>query len=142
MSSPPLPTGCRIIDLVVRGDERGSLVPVEGGRDIPFEIKRVYTVFGTLAGVRRGFHAHLATQQVAIAVCGSCTMVLDEGQGRHSVRLDRPNRGITIPPMVWHEMEDFSPDCVLMVLADSLYDEADYVRDHARFTRLLSDRQS
>ena len=140
MSATPLPTGCRLIELAVRGDERGSLVPIEGSRSVPFDIKRVYTVFGTQAGVARGFHAHLRTWQMAVAVAGSCTMVLDEGRGRHSVRLDRPNLAITIPPMIWHEMEDFSPDCVLMVLADSFYDEGDYVRDHSRFRQLLSER--
>jgi dTDP-4-dehydrorhamnose 3,5-epimerase-like enzyme len=132
--------GCKLLQLPVRGDERGSLVPIEAGRDVPFEIKRVYTVFGTQLGVSRGFHAHLATEQVAIAVAGGCTMILDDGRGRRSVRLDRPDQALTIPPMVWHEMEDFSADCVLMVLADAPYDEADYIRDHARFLELLGTR--
>lgn len=131
--------GCKLFQLPLRGDERGSLVPIEVGRDVPFEIKRVYTVFGTKPGVRRGFHAHLATEQAAIAVAGGCTMVLEDGRERRSVRLDRPDQALTIPPMVWHEMEDFTDDCVLMVLADAPYDEADYIRDHARFLQRLEE---
>ncbi|WP_114227892.1 MULTISPECIES: sugar 3,4-ketoisomerase [Sphingomonas] len=128
-----------MLTLATRGDERGSLVPVEGGRDVPFAIARVYTVFGTLPGVRRGFHAHRRLHQAAVAVAGACTMLLDDGRVQQRVRLDRPDRLLTLPPMVWHEMEDFSPDCVLMVVADAPYDEADYIRDHVDFRRLVSD---
>lgn len=133
--------GCTLLQLPVRGDERGSLVPIEAGRDVPLEIKRVYTVFATQPGVRRGFHAHLATEQVAVAVAGGCTMVLDDGEERRSVRLDRPDLALTIPPLVWHEMEDFTSDCVLMVLADAFYDEADYIRDHDRFLRIIGEQR-
>ena len=128
-----LPTGCSLTDLAVKGDERGSLIALEGTRDVPFAIARAYFVYATKAGVDRGFHAHLSTRQYAVAVAGSCTMVLDNGYIRSDVRLDRPDLGLTIPPMVWHEMRDFSPDCVLLVLADTLYDEADYIRDYRRF---------
>jgi len=134
---PSLPPGCRLIDLPVRGDERGLLVPFEAERSVPFPIRRVYTVFATLPGVRRGFHAHRALNQMAVAVAGACTMVLDNGRGRTAVRLDRPDQGLTLPPMVWHEMEDFTPDCVLMVLADAPYDEADYIRSYPEFLALV-----
>jgi len=131
-----LPGGCQLIDLPVRGDDRGSLVPIEGERDVPFAIKRVYTVLGTLPGVRRGFHAHRALQQAAVTVAGGCTMLLDDGHTQTRVRLERPDQLLTLPPMVWHEMEDFTPDCVLVVLADGPYDESDYIRDSAEFARL------
>ena len=131
-----LPGACRIVTLDVRGDERGLLIPVEVGRAIPFDIKRVYTVFDTKPGVRRGFHAHHQLQQVAIAVKGSCNMVLDDGRTRTTVALDRPDVALTLPPMVWHEMEDFSDDCVLLVLADEVYDEKDYIRDYDAFLEL------
>jgi dTDP-4-dehydrorhamnose 3,5-epimerase-like enzyme len=134
--SGSLPGGCRLLSLAIRGDERGLLVPFEGGRNVPFELARVYTVFGTLPGVRRGFHAHRGLQQAAVAVAGGCTMLLDDGRQQRRVRLDRPDRLLTLPPMVWHEMDDFTPDCVLMVLADAPYDEADYIRDHGEFMRL------
>lgn len=134
---PPLPGGCRLIEVVIRGDERGSLIAFEGGRNVPFPIARAYTVFGTLPGVRRGFHAHRALHQAAVSVAGSCTMLIDDGRDRQRVRLDRPDRLLTLPPMVWHEMEDFSPDCVLLVLADAPYEETDYIRDRAEFRRLV-----
>ncbi len=131
-----LPPGCRLIPLAVRGDERGRLVAIEQMGDAPFAIARVYYVYGTTPGTTRGHHAHRALNQMAVAVAGSCTMLLDDGASKASVRLDDPAVGLTLPPMVWHEMSDFSPDCVLMVLADAAYDEADYIRDHDQFAEL------
>ena len=126
-------TGCRLVPLAVRGDDRGSLVAIEGGRDVPFVIARVYYVYATTPGVTRGLHAHRALNQLAVAVAGSCTMLLDDGTQRVTVRLDDPAVGLTMGPMTWREMSDFSPDCVLMVLADAAYDEADYIRDYNAF---------
>jgi hypothetical protein len=126
--------------LTVRGDARGSLVALEGGRDLPFAIARVYYVFGTTAGVDRGRHAHHHLRQLAVAVAGSCTMLLDDGRQRVSVRLDNPATGLTMGPMIWREMTDFSPDCVLLVLADAVYDEADYMRDYDDFLAIAAFR--
>ena len=131
-----LPPGCRLIPLAVRGDARGSLVAIENHHDIPFAIARVYYVYATKPGVTRGLHAHRALHQMAVAVSGSCTMLLDDGAQRMTVRLDDPAVGLTLPPMVWHEMSDFSADCVLMVLADAAYDESDYIRDYGEFLAL------
>ena len=131
-----LPSGCRLIPLAVNGDDRGRLVAIEGGSDLPFAIARVYYVYATTPGTVRGRHAHRVLDQLAVAVAGSCTMLLDDGQQRGEVRLDDPAMALSLPPMVWHEMSDFSPDCVLMVLANAAYDEGDYIRDHAEFTAL------
>ncbi len=128
-----LPQGCDLIPLALRGDERGRLIAIEGTSDVPFAIARVYFVFATTPGTTRGLHAHHTLNQLAVAVAGSCTMLLDDGARRIKVRLDDPATGLTLPPMVWHEMSDFSPDCVLMVLADAVYDEADYIRDYDEF---------
>jgi dTDP-4-dehydrorhamnose 3,5-epimerase len=122
--------------LNVRGDERGRLVAVEQLRDVPFNIRRVYYIYGTSAEVGRGFHAHRSLHQFGICVSGSCRMVLDDGETRHDIRMEGPQQGLHIDPMVWHEMYDFSPDCVLLVLADAPYDEDDYIRDYAEFRRL------
>ena len=127
-----------MIPLAVRGDARGSLVAIENHHDIPFAIARVYYVYATKPGVTRGLHAHRALNQVAVAVAGSCTMLLDDGARRIEVRLDNPAVGLTLPPMIWHEMSDFSTDCVLMVLADAAYDEADYIRDYGDFLALAN----
>ena len=128
-----LPKGCRLIPFTALGDARGRLVAIEEASDVSFAIARVYYVYATSSGVVRGLHAHRALHQLAIAVAGSCTMLLDDGATRTSVRLNDPAVGLTLPPMVWHEMSDFSPDCVLMVLADAPYNEADYIRDYYEF---------
>jgi dTDP-4-dehydrorhamnose 3,5-epimerase len=130
---------CELVSLAVRGDHRGRLIALEGSSaQVPFDIARVYYVFATAPGIERGFHAHLALTQLAIAVSGSCTIHFDDGREKRAVRLERPDVAVTIPPMVWHEMHDFSADCVLMVLADAPYDEPDYIRDYATFTKLTS----
>ena len=123
------------IDLPVMGDDRGSLVALEGGVLVPFEIKRVYYIFGTKPEVRRGCHAHRFLQQLAVCVRGSCTFLLDDGSNQLTVHLDRPNLGLYIGQMIWREMFDFSDDCVLMVLADVHYDPSDYIRSRAEFLR-------
>jgi len=130
-----LPVGCARVDLAIRGDDRGSLIALEGERNLPFAVARVYYVFGTQAGVSRGFHAHRRLNQLAVAVSGSCLMTVDDGTCRPSVPLDRPNKGLLLGPMLWREMHDFSPDCVLLVMADTPYDESDYIRDYQAFLR-------
>lgn len=130
MTAGPL---ARFIGFERRGDERGWLVALEGGRNIPFEIRRAYTIFGTVPGVRRGNHAHRRLRQVMVCLIGSCTVLLDDGRRREEVPMRNDERGLVLDPMVWHEMHDFSPDCVLLVLADEWYDEADYIRDYGAF---------
>ncbi|WP_276807933.1 sugar 3,4-ketoisomerase [Castellaniella defragrans] len=121
------------VDFPPLGDERGSLVALEGQKTVPFAIRRVYYLFGTKEGVSRGFHAHRNLLQVAVCVTGSCRMVLDDGRSREEAVLDSPTRGLFIPNMVWREMHDFTPDCVLLVLASEHYDEADYIRHYDLF---------
>lgn len=118
------------------GDDRGSLVALEGKKTVPFAIQRVYYLFGTNPDVSRGFHAHKKLQQVAVCVTGRCRMVLDDGKEREEVWLESPTEGLLIGNMVWREMHDFSPDCVLLVLASEHYDEADYIRSYEDFIRL------
>lgn len=126
-----------IIPLQAHGDDRGSLIALEEGKNIPFPVKRVYYLFKTKEGVRRGFHAHKALKQVAIAVRGSCRFVLDDGNERVEVLLDNPAQGLLIESFMWREMYDFSEDCVLMVLADQLYDESDYIREYDEFLEAI-----
>nr|WP_277923215.1 MULTISPECIES: FdtA/QdtA family cupin domain-containing protein [unclassified Sphingomonas] len=132
-----MPESCKLIDLKVRGDARGSLIAIEQGPELPFAVQRVYYIYGTVADTARGFHAHHALQQLAICVAGSCTMVVDDGSQRCEVLLDRPDRGLQIGSPIWREMHDFSPDCVLLVLASEPYDEADYIRDYQAFRQIV-----
>ena len=127
----------KTISLKSIGDERGSLVALEGNKSVPFDIKRVYYIFGTKEGVSRGFHAHRNLKQVAICVTGSCRVVLDNGKQRKEVALNKSTTGLLIDDLTWREMYDFSPDCVLMVLASEYYDEADYIRDYQNFLKAV-----
>ena len=127
----------KIIDFPALGDERGSLISLETYKQIPFDIKRVYYIYGTQTGVARGFHAHKKLQQVAVCVSGKCRMILDDGDKREELWLDSPAKGLLIEDMVWREMHDFSDDCVLLVLASEHYDESDYIRDYEEFRRSL-----
>jgi dTDP-4-dehydrorhamnose 3,5-epimerase-like enzyme len=120
------------------GDERGSLIAIEAEKSVPFPIRRVYYIFATKEGVERGFHAHKALNQVAVAVTGSCEMVLDDGQSKATVLLDSSEKGVLIGPGMWRVMRNFSSDCVLLVLADQHYDEADYIRDYEEFKKWVN----
>ncbi|MBW3690473.1 MULTISPECIES: sugar 3,4-ketoisomerase [Aeromonas] len=128
----------KLISLQAHGDERGSLIALEEGKNIPFSVKRVYYLFNTKEGVSRGFHAHRELKQVAIAVRGSCRFVLDNAKERVDILLDNPAQGLLIESFIWREMHDFSDDCVLMVLADQLYDESDYIRKYEDFLRIAN----
>lgn len=137
MTNVRLPAGCRLLELPIRGDDRGSLIALEPGREVPFEIRRAYYIFGTREGVSRGFHAHRRLTQLLIATTGKCRITIDDGEVRGEVTLDRPDRGLLISGLIWREMHDFSSDCVLMVLADQPYDTSDYIRDYADFTNAV-----
>ena len=115
------------------GDSRGQLVALEEKKEIPFDIKRVYYIYDTLSGIRRGFHAHKNLKQLMICVHGSCKVLLDNGKEKEIVVLDKPYEGIFVCSNMWREMYDFSEDAVLLVLASEVYDESDYIRDYNKF---------
>ncbi|MBB3801952.1 dTDP-4-dehydrorhamnose 3,5-epimerase-like enzyme [Xanthomonas arboricola] len=123
------------IQLHTHGDDRGLLVSLEQQRNVPFEIRRVYYLFGTRSGVHRGQHAHRQLNQLAVALHGSVRILLDEGKGDGptEVVLDDPAQGLLLGRMVWRDLHHFSPDCVLMVLADQFYDPGDYILDYDQF---------
>ncbi|HAS6416312.1 sugar 3,4-ketoisomerase [Vibrio vulnificus] len=125
----------RWIDFPIIGDERGSLVALEANKLIPFDIKRVYYLFGMQPDLPRGFHAHKALVQVAVCLKGSCEILMDNGQEKEIVKLNSPSQGLVIDVMQWHEMSNFSEDCVLLVFASDVYDETDYIRNHDEFLR-------
>ncbi|AOL12508.1 MULTISPECIES: sugar 3,4-ketoisomerase [Enterobacter] len=122
-----------LIPLQIHGDERGSLVSLERNSNIPFDIRRVYYIFDTENGVTRGYHAHKKLMQMAIVLKGSCDFILDDGNERISITLNNPAQGLLINSFIWREMKNFTPDCVLMILADNEYDESDYIRDYDQF---------
>lgn len=122
------------------GDERGMLVALEELRDIPFAIRRVYFMYGTRAGFVRGKHAHKSLRQILVCIHGSCKVRLDNGAEQKEVNLERPYEGLYVPPGMWREMYDFSPDAVLLVLASEPYDAGDYIRDYDEFLAFARQR--
>ncbi len=131
----------KLMEFDVKGDERGRLVALEENINIPFTFKRVYFIYATEPGFIRGKHAHKNLQQVAVCVHGSCRFILDNGKRRESFLLDKPHVGLYMNKMVWREMDQFSSDAVVMVVADQLYDEADYIRDYETFLKAVKERK-
>jgi hypothetical protein len=128
---------CKLIDLPKVADPRGNLTFVEGGRHVPFEIKRVYYLYDVPGGAERGGHAHKALHQLVIAMSGSFDVILDDGYEKKRIHLNRSYIGLYICPMIWREIDNFSSGSVCMVLASNLYDESDYYRDHVDYLLAL-----
>ena len=123
------------------GDDRGQLVALEENKEIPFKVKRVYYMYDTVDGVRRGYHAHRHLQQILICIHGSCKIHLDNGHETTEVLLDKPYEGLYVTNNMWREMYDFSHDAVLMVLASELYDKSDYIRNYEDFLKYVKESE-
>jgi len=122
-----------VVEHNILGDHRGKLVAIESAVDVPFEIKRVFYIYGTEPGIPRGQHSHFKTKQYLIAVNGSCKVTLDNGSKKETFFLNSPNIALFQDAMIWGEMHDFSKDCVLLVLASDHYKESDYIRNYEDF---------
>lgn len=125
----------KIIDLPRINDPRGNLTFVEGGAHIPFDIKRVYYLYDVPGGAARGGHAHKDLYQLIIAMSGSFDVVLDDGESKKRIHLNRSYQGLYIPKMIWRELDNFSSGSVCMVLASLPYDESDYYRNYDEYLR-------
>lgn len=124
----------KIIEFGDLGDERGNLVVIEGnGVDIPFDIKRVFYIYGSDAEVVRGQHANRETEFLLVNVSGTSRVKVDNGRESKVIELSRPRMGLYLSPMVWKDMYDFSADSVLLVLASRHYDAAEYIRDYQEY---------
>lgn len=127
-----------LLNFKVRGDHTGNLVALEKGTEFPFDIKRVYYIWGTDKNAVRGKHAHKKLEQVIVCTSGSCDFILDDGNERATVHLDTPTQGLHIKSNIWREFTNFSSDCVVMVLASEHYDESDYIRDYKTFLQTIN----
>ena len=126
----------RILEFGEYGDERGNLVVAECGEDeVPFNVKRVFYIYGSDPEVVRGQHANRRTEFVLINVCGTSKVKMDNGNETEVIELNRPRMGLYIPTMVWKDMYDFSKDSVLLVLASEHYDADEYIRDYDAYLR-------
>lgn len=125
----------KILEFGDLGDERGKLVVVEGAMDIPFEIKRVFYIYGSDSSVIRGQHANRDSEFVLINVSGSSKVRVDNGFEEEIIELNRPRMGLYLPTMIWKDMYDFSEDSVLLVLANTHYDGNEYIRDYDEYLK-------
>lgn len=128
---------CPIIEFKDFGDERGKLVVVEGGQTIPFDIKRVFYIYGSDSIVIRGQHANRESEFVLINVAGKSKVRITDVKEEIIVDLDRPMIGVYIPKMVWKDMYDFSSDSVLLVLASTHYDGREYIRNYDEYKSIM-----
>ena len=126
----------KLFEFPQRGDERGHLVIVEGAKDIPFDIKRIFYIYGSDSEVVRGQHANRQSEFVYINVAGQSKIRVRDGKGNEAIfPLNRPHVGIYLPKMIWKDMYDFSPDSVLLVLSDKHYDPDEYIRSYDEYVK-------
>lgn len=130
---------CKIINFSDLGDKRGKLIVIEGGQAIPFEIKRVFYMYGSDETVIRGQHANKESEFVLVNVAGKSKVRVTDGREKKTFLLDKPMMGIYIPKMVWKDMYDFSPDSVLLVLASTHYDSKEYIRNYQDYLNIIND---
>jgi hypothetical protein len=129
---------CKIIDLQKFADEKGALTPIESGKHLPFEFKRVFYFYDVPTGEPRGSHAHKACHQFIVCLSGSFDVLLDDGKNKTTHHLNRPWQGLYLAPMVWASQVNFDPGTVGLVLASDHFDEADYYRDYRQFLAAIS----
>lgn len=125
----------KILEFNDLGDERGKLVVIEGGRDVPFEVKRVFYMYGSDSEVIRGQHANRNSEFVLINVSGTSKVRVDNGFEEDLIELNRPRMGLYLPTMLWKDMYDFSEDSVLLVLTNTYYDGNEYIRDYDEYLK-------
>lgn len=124
---------CKIIDLSKVHNEKGNITVVENGKNIPFDIKRIYYLYDVPSGEERGGHAHYELEQYIIAASGSFDVILDDGKNRSTFTLNRPNLALHIVPGLWRELNNFSSGSICLVLASHVYSEQDYIREYNQF---------
>lgn len=124
---------CRFVQLPRLSDGRGNLTFVQPGPLLPFEIRRVYYLYGVPADQTRGAHGHRQLEQLMVAVAGSLSVECDDGRARRVFRLDRPDVGLYVSPMIWRNLTEFAEGTVCMVIASEPYDEGDYFRSYDDF---------
>lgn len=126
---------CVILPLNKTHNRAGNITIVEGQKNIPFDVKRIYYLYDIPGGETRGGHAHKELRQLIISVSGSFSVILDDGNSKRTIILNRPYQGLLIVPGIWRELDNFSSGSVCLVLASEVYDEKDYLRDYDKFLK-------
>ena len=130
----------QMLEFNEKGDDRGHLVIVEGAQDIPFEIKRIFYIYGSDSEVVRGQHANRESEFVLINVAGKSKVKVKDGKGNEAIySLNRPHTGIYLPKMIWKDMYDFSEDSVLLCVASTHYDANEYIRNYDEFLKIVNE---
>ncbi len=140
MTNSPVPEWIKVVNLPIKADERGSLVIAQSDDNVPFLIKRAFYIFGVQENGSRGFHAHKANRQLLICIQGSSLIKMDNGTEKTEILLNEPNKALLVEPQVWHSMEEFSKDLIMLVLASDKYDENDYIRDYQQFLEYIKQK--
>ena len=128
---------CRFITFKKHCDARGQLFAFENLKNVPFKIKRVYTISNVAHGRIRGEHAHVLLEQLIVCISGFCSFLLDDGKNKEVVMLNTPQIGLYVGVCIWRKMFDFSQDCILLVLASDFYDVDDYIHDYGKFLEII-----
>jgi hypothetical protein len=124
---------CSVIEMDKHHNDVGNITVIENSKTIPFDVKRVYYLYDIPGGEERGGHAHKELKQLLVAASGSFDVVLDDGDVRRTVTLNRPYYGLVIVPGIWRELNNFSSGAICLVLASEKYEEMDYLRDYDEF---------
>lgn len=124
---------CKVVLLPKITDPRGNLTFLEGERHVPFDIKRVFYLYDVPTEESRGAHAHKTLHQFIVCLSGSFDVEIDDGEFQGKIHLNRPWKGLHIPPMIWAAEVNFDPGTVCLVLASELFDESDYIRTYEEF---------
>lgn len=130
---------CNVITLPKVVDPRGALTFIESGKHVPFEIKRIFYLYDVPTEESRGAHAHHELHQFLICLSGSFDVTIDDGKSQARVHLNRPWKGLHVPPLIWAAEVNFDPGTVCLVLASDEYKEEDYIRDYDRFLSRIAD---
>lgn len=131
--------GYKIIDFDIHGDNRGNLVALSENQEIPFEIKRIYYTWDMPKEAIRGGHAHRSLDEVMVCLHGSCDFVLDDGKEKITVTLDRPNKGLYVEAKLWRDFRNFSPNCVVILIASDYFHPEDHIKDYNEFLKLRAE---
>lgn len=131
-------SNCTIIELPKITDPRGNLTFVESLSQIPFSIQRVFYLYDIPTGFDRGAHAHKTLHQFLVCLSGSFDVLLDDGKNKKSIHLNRPWKGLHIPPMIWAAEINFDPGSICLVLASDPYSEPDYIRNYDEFLSIVN----
>ena len=137
MNDEILPRGVQRIQLSQNVDERGALSFLEGGKDIPFKVERVFWITDVPEGQMRGAHAHWTCHEALFPVTGSFEIEVDDGERCCTLQMNRPNEGILISAGVWCELRHFAPGTACIVMASQPYDASGYAHDRAEWRRMV-----